>query len=395
MKTIHCIGDSHSCFFYGQDKIIFSSEKNDSLIPCFKVYNIGPSLAYNLCTSGTTTGGREKILDMLENKILHGSRILLCFGEIDCRCHILKQAEEQKKDVETVVEGCVKRYFDFIKEIKAKGYEVLVWAVIPTAPDSTPIDYDYPRLGTCAERNSLTRCFNEKLKNLSAGESIKFISFFEQLVDSKNITKEQFYMDQIHVSQDIMPAVIEELRKNFNDIPVIKLPDLTRIYIGGKAAKKGWKILNVNKAPYVDYVADYCDLSVIESNSVDEIYACHLQRLDHREEVIAALNEIYRVLKPSAIFRSSVPDLQILCRLFLHPDSSPQQQFDTMKLIFGSHTGKTEFNNVGFNEVILSEYLKNSGLSNPRRVPEFKMFKEQSSVFAFGRDIMLNVEAVK
>lgn len=396
MKIIHCIGDSHSCFFYGQDKIAPPLEKNDSLIPCFKVYSIGACLAYNLCTSGTTTGGREKVLDLLENKIPLGSRILLCFGEIDCRFHILKQAEKQKKDVKAVVEDCVKRYFDFIQEIKIKGYQVLVWGVIPTASDSMQMDHDYPRLGTCAERNSLTRYFNEKLRILLNEESIKFISYFEQLLDGNNITKEQYFMDQIHLSQRIMPAVIEEIRKVFDDIPVMKIPDLTKLHIGGKAAKKGWKILNADKAPFVDYVAEYTDLSCVESNSVDEVYASHyLQTLDYREEIIPALKEVYRILKPAAIFRFSVPNLETLCRLFVRPDSGPQQQYDIMQLIFGIHTNKTEFNNIGFGKAIAFHYLKSSGFPKFRTVYEYKMFKEQSSVIAFGNNIMLNVEAVK
>jgi len=219
MKKIHCIGDSHSCFFYGSDEYnVNTKDCIDSLLPYFKVYPVGPALAYNLGTLGTMTKGREIIFGMLEKLISVGSRIMLCFGEIDCRYHIFRQARIQQKDFRIIAEDCVRRYFDFIKEIKAKGYEVLVWATIPSARDFGYYDPNYPRLGTCEERNCITKYFNEKLKSLLDGESIKFISIFDQLVDGGNVTRDQYYLaDNVHLSQKIMPAAIKELRNNITD----------------------------------------------------------------------------------------------------------------------------------------------------------------------------------
>ena len=190
----------------------------DSLLPYFKIYPIGPSLAYNLTKLGTTNKGREIILGILENEIPIGSRVMFCFGEIDCRYHIFNQAREQNREFEEIVDDCVQHYFDFIKEVKAKGYEVLVWAVIPSARDFGYYDPFYPRMGTCAERNELTRCFNGKLKNLLDSESIKMISIFNQLVDDENVTRDQYYLaDKVHLSQKMMPAAIKELRDNLDD----------------------------------------------------------------------------------------------------------------------------------------------------------------------------------
>jgi predicted SAM-dependent methyltransferase len=390
MKVIHCIGDSHSCFFYGQDKQV--EFRCDGLIPCFKVYPIGPSLAYNLCVNGSTTGGREQVLALLDNKIPPQSRLLLCFGEIDCRHHILKQAEKHKTDIKIVVEDCVKRYFDFVKEIKAKGYEVLVWGVLPSAPDFGGAIQSRPQFGTCAERNVLTRYFNTTLKKLLDSESIIFVSVFERLVDENNNTKDQYFMDQNHLSQMIMPTVIKEMRGYFDDIPEMKTPVLTKIYIGGKSAIEGWKTVNANKASSVD-------LGLIESNSVDELYACnYLQRLGYRDEIIVALKEIYRVLKPGAVFRFSVLDLEALCSLFVHPNIKPPHQMLIAKLIYRNGGDKHEHNNIGFNMSIAANYLaanKFGGYSGYRRVPEFKMFEEESSVDILGNNVMLNIEAVK
>jgi len=219
MKKIHCIGDSHCYFFYGSDEYdIRAIDWTDSLLPYFKIYSVGPALAYNLGTLGTKTKGREITFGILEKLIPVGSRIMLCFGEIDCRYHIFRQSRIQQKDFRAIAEDCVRHYFDFIKEIKVKGYEVLVWATIPSSRDFGYYDPNYPRLGTCEERNCITKYFNEKLKSLLDGESIKLISIFDQLVDGENVTRDQYYLaDKVHLSQQMMPAAIKELRANLND----------------------------------------------------------------------------------------------------------------------------------------------------------------------------------
>ncbi len=397
MKVIYCIGDSHSNFFYGQDKIINGHEISESLLQCFKVYHLGPSLAYSLSSLGSTVQGREQVFSLIENKIPKGSRVLFCFGEIDCRYHILKQAKEKNKDVQVVMEDCINRYFKFIKEIKAKGYEVFIWGVIPSAHDSVPVDQKLPRFGGCAERNILTRKFNERLKELTAKESIKYISIFEQLVDENNISKQDYYMDDIHLSQEAMPLTIKQLSDVFDDLKSVDLPVLNRIQLGGKSAKPGWKILNTEAAPYVDIVASYTDLSVIESNSVDEIYTSQLQTLDYRGDAASALREIHRILKPLGVFRMSTPDLLMLCIMFTHKSIPPEGQYKIMEIIFGNHTAKTEFNNMAFTMKFISHYINTIGFRSIRSVPNFKIFKEQSCYFPFGpeNNIMLNIEAIK
>ena len=397
MKTIHCIGDSHSNFFYGQDKIVYGHERNDSLIPYFKVYHLGPSLAYSLSSSGSTVQGREQVFNLLGNKIPKGSRVLFCFGEIDCRYHILKQSKEKNKDVQAVMETCINRYFKFIKEVKDKGYEVLIWGAIPSAHDSVQVDPELPRIGNCVERNRLTRNFNERLRELAANESIKFVSIFEQLVDKNSISKQDYYMDDIHLSQEAMPLAIKQFSHVLDDFDSIDFPVLNKIHLGGEIAKKGWKIVNTEAGPNVDIVANHTDLSAIESNSVDEIYTSQLQTFDYRGEAAAALREIYRVLKPLAIFRTSTPNLLTLCMMFTHKSMPPEGQYKIMEILFGSHAAKTNFNNMAFSMKFISHYINTVGFKSVRAVPEFKIFKEQSCYTPFDQEhnVMLNVEAIK
>jgi len=207
---VYVIGDSHSCFFYGSDL-------NPIPYPGFKVYYIGSALAYNLIERDTTTRGSEQIFNILNNKISAGSKVLLVFGEIDCRYQIFKAAEKQNVPVKQVMEECVRRYVSFAKEIKARGYDVMVWGVVASQPDTIDINPLHCRLGTCAERNILTRQFNDRLEYLLAEESIKFASIFEQLVDYANETKDELYLaDKLHLSQKVKPAAIKAIDRAYS-----------------------------------------------------------------------------------------------------------------------------------------------------------------------------------
>ena len=94
--------------------------------------------------------------------------------------------------------------------------------------------------------------------------------------------------------------------------------EMLRVNIGGQGAKVGWKVLNILPADYVDYLRDCTDLSCFEDGTVDEFYASHvLEHLGYMGELQQTLREVNRALKPGGVFRISVPDLEVLCRLFI------------------------------------------------------------------------------
>jgi len=45
-----------------------------------------------------------------------------------------------------------------------------------------------------------------------------------------------------------------------------------KLHIGGKKAKQGWKILNIQKNENVDFVGDIQDLSQFETETVEIVY---------------------------------------------------------------------------------------------------------------------------
>jgi len=208
---IYCIGDSHANFFSGLDSIQSSwPEKSIDLIPFFKSFRLGPVLAYNLCKANTKSKGREKLFAILK-RIPKESTILLCFGEIDCRAHLLKQAEIQNIKIKTIIKECVDRYIPVIDEIKNLNYNVVVWNVIPSSPTGFPDKPAYPTYGTCRERNDVSRLFNQFLEEQLTNKNIQFISIFEKLIDENGLTLARFLMDELHLSQAAMPLAIKKI----------------------------------------------------------------------------------------------------------------------------------------------------------------------------------------
>ncbi|MCC6212857.1 MAG: tetratricopeptide repeat protein [Burkholderiales bacterium] len=169
-----------------------------------------------------------------------------------------------------------------------------------------------------------------------------------------------------------------------------------RLHIGGKQTMVGWKILNVQPGPGVDFVADCSDLGAFEDGSVDEIYASHvIEHLSYRDPVQTALREFHRVLKRGGTARIGVPDFERLCRLYLDPRHSDQDRFFIMQMAFGGQVDEHDFHRVGFDFETLSRYLTAAGFSRVERVGDFGLFDDDSAIRFSGEPISLNVVAHK
>lgn len=169
-----------------------------------------------------------------------------------------------------------------------------------------------------------------------------------------------------------------------------------RLHIGGKQQMVGWKILNVQPGPGVDFVGDCSDLSAFDDQSVDEIYASHvMEHLGYREPLRKALREFCRVLKRGGTARIGVPDFERLCRMYVDPRHSADDRFFIMQMVFGGQVDEYDFHRVGLNFETLSAYLTAAGFSRVERVGDFGLFDDDSTIRFSGEPISLNVIAYK
>ena len=169
-----------------------------------------------------------------------------------------------------------------------------------------------------------------------------------------------------------------------------------RLHIGGETPKDGWKIVNIQPGSDVDFVADCTDLSQFPSGSAAEIYASHvLEHLGYLDDLPKALKGFHRVLRDGGALRISVPDLEVLCRLFLHEKLDMNARFHVMRIMYGGQTDPHDFHKVGLNEEFLRDYMQMAGFREIERTESFGLFDDTSALRIGGIPISLNMQAVK
>lgn len=197
MIKINCTGDSHTSFF--RKKQNFSSKK------------LGPYLAYSFKKHMDVNGRFRKFI----NRIDKNDYLMLCFGEIDCRAHILKQARRQNRCEFDITKDCVDRYIDGVVMLKDLGYKIILWGPIATSRDNTVHKKKFPQYGNEIERNKVTEHFNLCLENKTSNTDIKFISIFKKLITQDYKTKIEYYKDDgVHLSDKAFPMALKEFKAN-------------------------------------------------------------------------------------------------------------------------------------------------------------------------------------
>ena len=168
------------------------------------------------------------------------------------------------------------------------------------------------------------------------------------------------------------------------------------LHIGGTKRKAGWEIFNIQDGAHVDHVGDARDLSRFADSTFCELYASHiLEHLGYRDELQKALNEWSRVLVYSGKIYISVPDLDVLAEMFLDKSTRFKDRFYVMRMMFGGQNSDYDFHYIGFNQDILRHYLARAGFKQLRRLTSFGIFKDSSEKCFLGRNISLNMTAIK
>ena len=178
---LYVVGDSHSVFFGGAERIAFHKGRRvwtgffraryisavTELLPVFRVFHVGPATAWQADERGSSTRAREKTDALLRSgDIPAGAHILLVFGEIDCRCHIPK-AVLAGSSIEVAVSTTVERFMRLPRRLKASGYTPAVWlpTLMPIFGDAGNPDDSHalPVIGPQALRDEISLIYCAKL----------------------------------------------------------------------------------------------------------------------------------------------------------------------------------------------------------------------------------------
>jgi len=178
--------------------------------------------------------------------------------------------------------------------------------------------------------------------------------------------------------------------------PPVKNQKPIKLHLGGWEVKEGWTIVNVEQLPGVDILGDCQNLSMFADGTVTEIYASHVyEHLGYHAELTTALAEAARVLMRGGVLRVAVPDMEVLCQLFLQAASDVNAQFYVQRMIMGGQIEPFDFHKTGFSFNILRKFLDGHGFRDVRRVAGFDLFQDTSTLVWANVAISLNVQCVK
>lgn len=168
-----------------------------------------------------------------------------------------------------------------------------------------------------------------------------------------------------------------------------------KLHIGGWQKKEGWSILDALPGPNVDYIGTAEDLSQFADQTVECVYASHVLEHVRQADINKTLRGIHRILKTGGTFMVSVPDLGVLCHLFINPCLLPEQKHHVLRMIYGGQTTSHDFHYFGYNSQLLAAELGRAGFSKIEQVTSFGIFKDTSELVYNGHPISLNVRATK
>lgn len=186
------------------------------------------------------------------------------------------------------------------------------------------------------------------------------------------------------------------------DNPFFKTLNLEKLHVGcGNVHLSGWCNVDVLSTGSTDLVCDITTLKDLPNSCVGQIYTCHVLEHFPTSMISEILINWYRVLKPGAELRISVPDLDAITYIYqtnIDHFQVPGHQ-PWIALIYGGQKDQYDFHKTGFNYCWLKFILEKAGFVDVQRYnnePHFITGVVDNSIAkSFDEYISLNVVAFK
>ncbi len=225
IEPLTCIGDSNTMFFAGAERLRFVRYRRSAfwkphwinrgldLLPSFRVFHVGPATAWKAGDKGSSTRSREKIEILLKKDLKPGAKLLLSFGEIDCRIHMARAVQAGGK-IGEVVEKTAAKFVKLPTEIAARGFRPAVWGPPQIIPkDEALSSPTFPFIGSWELRRDITYAYVERLKHHCGEHGIPFLSLAGLYHPRMEKAERALFHDGTHLSQRLMPLALAELQK--------------------------------------------------------------------------------------------------------------------------------------------------------------------------------------
>jgi len=183
MKKFIVIGDSHVRQFMGQNFLVYVTTKQDPSWNPFWLFGIGPATCWNFADKY-----KKETSDILNEHWHAGDHVLFSLGEIDCRCHVVKQAQIQKRPIFEMAREVANRYLSIASQFNSFS-PVLLGLPPQLREKGQGGEGIWTPVGTRQERNEATDTFNDALK--SSGRTFWIIQRPDLMPDSIHVSGEE------------------------------------------------------------------------------------------------------------------------------------------------------------------------------------------------------------
>lgn len=230
--------------------------------------------------------------------------------------------------------------------------------------------------------------FDQNIYREDTGSEAKYQPIFVLRNTEKiiSITEIKNYLNQSKASA-ISPTKIE-----------VSTPETgLKLHLGcGTKRLPGFVHVDVRPDVNPDVVADITDLREFSDNSAELIYFCHGFEHVRPQQIDSTLAEWKRVLKPGGILRLSMPDFEVLARLYV------TQNVPLENIAYIIHGGQDYPENTHYfswDFASLSKALKKAGFAEIQRYDADAInppdYSDYSTYKFYGQQLSLNVEATK
>ena len=177
-----------------------------------------------------------------------------------------------------------------------------------------------------------------------------------------------------------------------------------KLHLGcGKKYIDGFKHVDLQDLPHIDYKASVDKLDFAEDNSIELIYASHVLEHFGRNEYKTVLREWYRALKPNGILRIAVPGFDAVVEYYTQSDDNLELLLGL--LVGGQKAGQHDYHHMIFDKKLLTNALKEVGFKDIQeydwRLTEHAELDDFSQAYLphmdkeNGKLMSLNIEAKK
>ncbi|GAA5481734.1 hypothetical protein [Haloferula sargassicola] len=224
-EKLTCIGDSNTMFFAGAEHLRFIRYRRSGLwkpnwinrgldlLPCFRVFHVGPATAWKAGDHGSSTRSREKLEILLKKDVAKGSKVLISFGEIDCRIHMAR-AIQAGKDLHEAVAATATKFVELPAWIASQGFEPVIWGPPQIIPKDEKLSSPtFPFVGPWELRRDITYAFIDALDRECSTRGFPMIAIAGLYHPREAKADLSFFHDGVHLSQRLMPLALSALHE--------------------------------------------------------------------------------------------------------------------------------------------------------------------------------------